>query len=344
MIIIMARILITGASGFIGAHLARAALAGPHQEVTCLVRHGSCTDSLRSLDVRLAYGDVTERDSLLAAVRGHDIVFHLAGCLRAFHLEQLYRVNEEGVHNVAWACAQQTTPPRLVLASSLAAAGPSLDQRPQTELDPAAPVSHYGQSKQAGERAAREFANRVPITIIRPPFVFGEGDPATRKIFRHVARRGIHLVPSWRNHAISLIHADDLANLFLLAAERGKRLAPVATDPATAAQGCYFAAAERDLEYAELGRMIGTALGRRRTLILHTGPAIVWTVATLFTVLARLRGQPTYFDVDKAREARAGCWTCSAGAATRELGFATAAPLAQRLRQTALWYREHGWI
>jgi nucleoside-diphosphate-sugar epimerase len=339
----MAKILITGASGFIGSHLAQALLMKDHQ-VTCLVRPTSHLDRLCSLDVRLAHGDITDRDSILAAVRGQDVVFQLAGCLRAFQPESLYRVNEEGVRNVAWACAEQTSPPVLVMASSLAASGPSSDTRPRVETDPPAPVSEYGRSKLAGEKAAREYADRVPISVVRPPIVFGEADPATREIFSPIARFGIHMVPSWRNHPMSLIHADDLVALFILAAERGKRFLSRCEEPALAAQGCYFAACERDVPYADLGRMIGAALGRRWTAIVRSGRVIVWTTAYLATLFARIHGKTWYFDIDKAREARAGSWTCSPNAAHRELGFAVAAPLTQRISQTALWYRENGWL
>ena len=339
----MAKVLITGSTGFIGSHLAKALLTENH-EVTCLVRRSSRTDQLQPFGVRLAYGDVTDRDSLLSATSGQEMVFHLAGCLRAFQVEDLYRVNEAGAGNAAWACAQQTTPPVLTLVSSMAAVGPSTALRPRTELDPPSPVSNYGRSKRAGELAARAWAGSVPMSIVRPPIVFGERDPATAAIFSPIARFGIHVVPSWRTQRVSLIHADDLVHLLMLAAQRGNRLLPQAKDPAALAQGCYFAASEQDLTYAELGRMIGQALGRRRTRIVRTGRCAVWTIAYLATLLSRLRGRLWYFDLDKAREARAGSWTCSATSATRDLGFAVAAPLSQRFHQTAQWYLDNGWL
>ena len=339
----MAKILITGASGFIGSHLTKTLLAENH-EVTCLVRPSSPLDRLRQSHVRLAYGDVTDGDSLPAAFEGQDVVFHLAGSVRAVHVEHLYRVNEEGVRNVASACAAQAAPPVLVLVSSLAAVGPSRDGQPRVECDPLLPVSHYGRSKRAGERIARDWARRVPITIVRPPAVFGEADPATKKIFAPIARWGVHVVPSWRNFRLSLVHADDLVSLLVLAAQRGKRLAPDAEEPSALAQGCYFAACDRDPTYAQFGRMIGYALGRRRTRIVRVGPVIIWSLAYASTLASRLRGRPWYFDRDKAREARAGSWTCSAAAASRDLGFSVAAPLSQRLRQTVQWYLENGWL
>jgi dihydroflavonol-4-reductase len=339
----MARILVTGASGFIGTHLVNA-LAARGDEVTCLVRKTSVVDRLRPLGVRLAYGEITDGESLAAAVGGQEIVFQLAGCLRALRVEQLYRVNQQGVARVARACAEQATPPVLVIVSSLAAMGPSRADRPRTASDPPAPVSNYGRSKLAGEQSVRQHAGRVPITIVRPPIVFGEGDPTTREIFAPIARFGVHLVPSYRDQRVSAIHADDLVNLLILAAERGKRLAAGVLDGPATAQGCYFAACEHDPTYAELGRMAGAALGLHRVWVVRTGPLAVWSVAGVYQALSWLSRRPWYFDLDKAREARAGSWTCSTAAAREELGFSVAAPLAERLKQTVDWYRRNGWL
>jgi nucleoside-diphosphate-sugar epimerase len=338
----MAKVLITGSNGFIGSHLAEALLARGH-EVTCLVRNTSRLERLQPLRVRLAYGDITERESLAAAIPGHDLVFQLAASLFPLRTADFYRVNEEGVRNVAWACAQPTSPPVLVMVSSLAAMGPSDGRRPRVESDPPAPVSHYGRSKLAGELAARDWAHAVPMTIVRPAIVFGESDMLMLAMFRPIARLGLHLVPGRQAHRVSLIHVQDLVSLLILAAERGKRLDGQAADPSAAARGCYFAACGEDLTYAELGRRIAEALDRR-VWVVHTGRPVVWTVAGLLTALAWLRRKSWYFNVDKAREALAGSWTCSPQSAVSELGFAPAAPLAQRLRQTAQWYRQKGWL
>ena len=156
----MAKILVTGASGFIGFHLTRALLDQGH-EISCLVRKSSKLDRLAGLPIRRADGDVTDAESLRRVVPGHDAVYHLAGLVKAIHVPQLYQVNREGVANVAQACAAQTTPPVLLVVSSLAAMGPSSPHGPGWKRDPPTPVSHYGRSKLAGEQAARQWAKEV---------------------------------------------------------------------------------------------------------------------------------------------------------------------------------------
>ncbi len=339
----MAKVLVTGANGFIGSHLV-AALVARGDQVTCLVRKTSQVDRLRTLDVRLTCGDVTDPDSLPAPVAGSRIVYHLAGCNRAFRAERFHEVNHQGGRNVVRTCAEPSTPPVLVWVSSLAAAGPAPGGRLRTEADPPVQVSHYGRSKRAGEQAAEEFADRVPITILRPPMVFGEADRQLLAMFKPVARFGLHVVPGLGRDRFSLIHVADLVKLLILAAERGTRLKPAGKDGASAPQGYYFAACPEHPTYAELGRMIGTALGRRRVRVLPTPPLATWLVAAAAEAVSRGCGRTFSFNFDKAREALAGSWLCSGQRAVDELRFSVAAPLADRLRQTARWYREHRWL
>jgi len=340
----MASVLVTGGSGFIGWHLVRALLARG-EDVTCLVRKTSCLDRLRSLPVKLAHGDVTDYDSLSEAVAGKSVVYHLAAIGSALRWEDLFRINERGAENVVRQCAQESTPPVLIHVSSLAAGGPATAGRERIESDQSEPVSHYGRSKRAGELAVRRYADRVPTTIVRPSVVFGEGDRSCLPMFRMVYRFGIHLTPSYSKRRFSFLHADDLASLLMLAAEQGERVNPPTAerngcDPA----GLYYASSGEHPLYHELGRIIGEAAGRERTCVVPVGPLCVWSVATAFDVAGRLRGRPAVFSLDKAREARAGHWVCSPQKAIAQLGYGAARPLAERIRQTMLWYLQEGWL
>lgn len=338
----MAKVLVTGASGFIGTHLV-AALAARGDEVSCLVRRTSNVELLQTTGAKLVFGDVTDPDSLPAAVAGQQVVYHLAGRTLVLKSRQFYEVNRRGVVHVVKACAGQETPPVLVYVSSLAAAGAAVDDRPRIESDPPAPVSHYGRSKRSGEHAAESYAQRVPISIIRPPIVFGEGDHLAFPMFHTIMRLGVHMVPGFKPRLFSMIHADDLSQLLILAAERGRRLAPLGCAGDQAGQGYYFAACEQDLTYADFGRWVAESVGRR-VLVLPTAMPVIRTITAVGEVISQVRHQPLLMNMDKAREIEAGSWICSAQKARDELGFEVAAPLMARLRQTAEWYKQEGWL
>jgi len=337
-------VLVTGATGFVGSHLA-AALARRGEDMVCLVRSTSSMERLKTLGLRLVYGDVTDPASIRTHVAGKAVVYHVAGTVKALRRGPYHAVNEKGVLHVAQACAAQAEPPVLIVVSSLAAAGPSPRGRLRNEDDPPRPVSVYGRSKRAGELVAEQFADRVPITIVRPPIVFGETDRSLLPLFRMIYRYGIHLVPGYLPRRFSVIHADDLAELLILAAERGARLVAAAENgPGKATCGYYFAASDEHPTYYELGRMIGRALGRRRTLLIPFGRLVVWCAAGVAEVIGQIRRRPLSLGVDKARDALAGSWACSAQAAAEQLGYSVGATLDERFRQTAQWYRDEGWL
>jgi nucleoside-diphosphate-sugar epimerase len=241
----MPRVLITGATGFIGTHLVRR-LREAGDEIICLVRRTSNRTAIEGSSVVFVEGDVGDAASLSRAISGCDVVYHLAGLTSALKSSELHRVNDAGSANVAKACAEQANPPVLVHVSSIAAAGPSLLGRPRRESDVAVPVSHYGRSKLASERSVRRFADRVPTTIVRPPIVFGEGDRASLPLFMSVQRFGVHLSPLWRPQPFSFIHAADLSTALIAAARSGKRVEAVSekSGERESSAGVYFAAAE----------------------------------------------------------------------------------------------------
>ena len=150
-------------------------------------------------------------------------------------------------------------------------------------------------------------------------------------------------MPGFKTQRFSVIHADDLAHLLILAAQRGRRLPPLGQDGDSAGQGYYFAACEQDPTYADLGRLVAESAGRR-VLVIPTVMPVVRLVAAGCEAISRVSRQPMPVNRDKVREIVAGSWVCSAQKAKNDLGFEVGAPLIERLRQTVQWYREEGWL
>lgn len=226
----MPRALVTGATGFIGSHLVETLrLAG--YEVRCLVRSSSRLDLLSAHQVELVTSHLEDAAGLKRAVAGCDTIYHLAGRTSAVRRQDLYRTNGWGSYLLAQACAETTTPPCLIVVSSLAAAGTAISGRHRQEADPSAPISEYGRSKRAGELAAAAWASRVPISIVRPGIVFGPRNEEMLPMFRSIARLRIHAVPGYQPRRVGLIHHTDLIDILLRVEKEGQRLTAAATCP-----------------------------------------------------------------------------------------------------------------
>jgi nucleoside-diphosphate-sugar epimerase len=331
--VIVTTVLVTGGTGFIGQRLLEA-LKARGEHVRCLVR------STRSLPpgVETIRGDVTSLASLRQAVRGVDIVYHLAGATLVWHPLLYRRVNALGTHHLALACAQADPPPRVVYLSSLAAAGSALSDHLRNENDPPTPVSHYGRSKLAGERALLAVADRVPTTILRGASVFGPGDPNTIRLFK-AARLGLNAVPGSADVRLAWIYVDDLVRALLLAAERGARLSPVEF-----VRGIYFTALDEQPTLAEVGRLAGQAVGNPRVRTVSLPRPLCWFWGHVIDWWVSCTGNPRLLTTDKMRDILAGSWTCQTYKARQELGFSCEVSLAEGFARSVSWYRQHGWL
>jgi len=339
--------LVTGATGFVGSNLV-AHLLQHGWEVSCLVRDLARAAPLQQLGAPLYKGTLADLRSIARQAGHFDVIFHVAGRVRALRDDQFTTDNVEGTRNVVAAAAAQSQPPVVILVSSLAAGGPSQPGAPSRETDNDRPISAYGASKLAAERAAAQFAEEVPVSIVRPPIIFGPADKASLAIFRGIQLLRVHAIPGFRSFPVSLVHVADLCDAMMRIAEQGTRVAAANAGaskngaPATYA-GTYHVAAERTIAYGELGQLAAQSLGCAG-IALPLPKALFWLAGGLGEVFGRLRGRPAVLNLDKVREAVAPAWECSDEKIRRELDYQPAAPLEQRFAETAQWYREQGWL
>ncbi|MDR1962645.1 MAG: NAD-dependent epimerase/dehydratase family protein [Planctomycetaceae bacterium] len=334
----MQRVLITGSSGFIGFHLIQH-LQKEGCEVRCLVRTDSVINQLKMFDVELCYGELADSDSLTQAVKGCDVVFHLAGRVRARNSREFDETNHLGTKNLVNAAARCSVLPVFVHVSSLAAVGPSNREKPKQETDLPQPISAYGKSKLEGEKAVTAVSDRLPCSIIRPGIVFGEADRMNLELFKTIDNFGFCPVPGFRDKIYSWIHAADLSELLITVAKSGERIVP----NTPVGTGIYFATNNDGIGLFEVGREIGRVLGRQRVRMFRCLPIALFSISTFYEILKRMSGINSPYDWAKAWESLHH-WRCSPEKAQQQLGFSPLASFSERINQTACWYKKYHWL
>jgi nucleoside-diphosphate-sugar epimerase len=321
------RVLVTGATGFIGRHVV-AELRERGADIVALARASSNTAGLEGIEI--AVGDMTRPETLGEPISGCDAVIHLAALLKAAWKPDFHSANAEGTGNIAAACAAADRPPVLIVVSSLAAGGPVERGEVRTEEMAEIPVSRYGRAKLAAERAAIERGEGVEITVVRPPMVFGEHDMGSLPMFR-AAARGIAVSPTRAPFEVCAVHARDLAVALVDAISGAER---VGAEPGS---GVYYAPGTGRMDLADFGHAIGAALDRSVTSI-RMPKLATWAISGLAELRARLFDQPSLLSLDKYREATGGAWVCS-GAKLRDHLDWQPADFDRRLAETVAWYR-----
>lgn len=325
--------LITGATGFIGSHLAER-LAAEGVEIRILLRETSNRQWIEHLDAELVIGSLSDSESLRTAVADVDYVYHIAGVVASKDRQGFYRGNVDATRNILQAISDVNPGlQRFLHSSSLAAVGPASD--PESLVDestPLRPITTYGESKAEAERVVAEFAERIPTTIVRPPAVYGPRDVGIYTFFQ-VAARGIAPLIGSDRKLVSLVHVDDLVTGIIAAATSERSVGET-----------YFISSEELYDWRQVGNVTAQVLGRKRPRYLSIPHPVVHAVAALSGSLGRFRKSPPILDREKGRDITQPYWICSVEKARRDLSYRQEMSIEEGVRQTVEWYRERKWL
>ena len=324
------RALVTGATGFVGAAVARALLQ-EGWEVRALARKGSDRRNLQSITVEVVEGDLADAASLAPALEGCAGLFHVAADYRlgAFDPRQLYKTNVEGTRNILNA-ARAAGVRRIVYTSSVATIGIPTDGSPGTEASPATladMIGHYKRSKFLAEELAREAAQAgTAVVIVNPSTPVGPGDvkptPTGQMVFDAAAGR----MPAYVDTGLNIVHVDDVAAGHLLAFHRGRI-------------GERYILGGQDMTLREILVEIARLTGRKPPNV-RLPSGVVMPIAYVAEAFARVTGRSTRITVEGVRMARKRMFFSSAKAA-RELGYQWRPPTLA-FADAIEWFRQQG--
>jgi nucleoside-diphosphate-sugar epimerase len=325
------KVFITGATGFVGSFLAESLIEKKYN-VRCLVRKQSNLRWIADLDVECYYGTLSDKQSLYKGLENVDMVFHLAGLTKARTEDEYFEANYTGTKNLIDAVIKVNKKlQRFIHVSSQAAIGPSPSIIPIDENCKPNPLTYYGKSKLAGEKYVLENKDNLPITILRPPAVYGPRDTDILEFFRTV-KTGIIPQLGGTDKYLSLIHVKDLVEGIIRASELKK------------AEGkTYFITSPKPYPWSEIAKTTLKVMNKRGfkvpvPLILMKGVALVSEGISTFTK------KPALVNNQKIIEMEQDFWTCSPDRAKKDLDFEAKISLEDGIRETIAWYKENRWL
>jgi nucleoside-diphosphate-sugar epimerase len=326
------RVILTGASGLLGGHVAEL-LSARGDKVRAMVRRTSNRKVLEKLaNVELFEGTVERADKVREAVDGVDAIVHCAGIVKARSADEFFSVNVGGTSNLVEAARKlRGKLKRFVHVSSLEACGPSADGKP-VPADQENPVTAYGRSKLASEKVVLSARDDIPVVLLRPGAIYGPRDGEILEAFKSIQRGLLPLVDGGAARGV-WIYATDCAEACIRAIDAEVPSGKIYFVD----DGCGPLALKEMLAEAE------RALGKKALVRTSLPVPVLMTVARGLEVFGRLANRPVMLTREKASMLLQD-WICSSEETRRDLGWAPKVPWDDGVRRAVAWYRENGWL
>ncbi len=331
------RILVTGASGFIGSGLVSSLSESGH-DVSALMRPSASSDFLKGVKYTRLSGDLGDSDSLLRACKNADVVYHVAGLTAAKNKQEFFKFNAEATRNLANAAIQSGSVKKFIFVSSLAAAGPSFGLAPRSEHETDMPVSLYGESKLRAELYLDELKGKLNFISIRPPMVYGPRDKNVFLFFKTIQKQWMPILPAKTptgHKYYSAIHVDDLVAALVAALD-----APEA-DYLNGER--FFVTDGQIYTYERIMGAIADEL-KVKPFKFKIPSFLMKTAASVGSLVGGALNTNFPLNTDKLNELSPDYWICNSQKAFDHFKFKPKYTIESGVPQTVAWYRVNGWL
>ena len=328
------KILITGASGFIGSFIVEEALRKGF-ETWAAVRKSSSREWLQDERIKFIELNLSSKEQLVEQLKPHqfDYVVHAAGVTKCLNKQDFRRINTEGTKNLAEALMTLEMPlKRFVFVSSLSIFGAIKEQQPYDEIretDTPQPNTEYGRSKLAAEQYLA--STTLPYIILRPTGVYGPREKDYFIMAKSIKQHSDFAV-GYQRQDITFVYVKDVVQAVFLALDKGENGRKYFLSDGQVYQSTTFS----DLIHEELGRPWWIRI---------TAPVWVLRVVTFFgEYVGRMTGKVTALNNDKYNILKQRNWRCDIQPAIDELGYQPTYHLEQGVKETIRWYKDNGWL
>ena len=330
------KILITGASGFIGSFIVEEALRRGF-DTWAAVRKSSSRAFLKDERIHFIELDFSSEIRLTEQLHAHqfDYVVHAAGVTKCLNKDDFFRMNTEGTKNLVRALMALKMPlQRFVYISSLSIMGVIREQQPYTEIlesDVAQPNTAYGLSKLEAEKWLESLNSQFPYVILRPTGVYG---PRERDYFMMAKsiKGHVDFAVGFKQQDITFVYVSDVVQAVFLALEKGQ------------IGRKYFLSDGEVYQSSTFSNLIRQELGNPWWIRI-TAPLWVLRMVTFCgEYIGRLTGKVTALNNDKYHIMRQRNWRCDITPARQELGYEPQVKLEEGVKRSIQWYKENGWL
>lgn len=324
-------ILITGATGFVGSHVAERLVTDGHK-VRALVRGTSDLKWLRGLEIETIKGNMLDTASLKDAMEGIEAIVHIAG-VTASNTKQGFIDGNINATKGLLEAAKLYAPnlQRFIHISSQTAGGPSPEGFIRTEDTPSTPFTTYGKTKLASEEAVIEYFDVFPGVILRLPVIYGPRDSAVHTFFQTVAK-GIKPLIGFTDKYVNLLHVKDITESISLALTKD-----------AAKNRLYHIGSVEHKNWRELSDIAARIMGKRG-LFVKIPHSVVMVIAGLAEIASKFKKKPSVLNWEKRNDITESRWMMDTSRATNELGFIPKVSVEDGFRDTIEWYKKEGWL